>query len=245
MYSLREYVLMNTRREATTQAKFDAILNAKDIAIVRAGYWRARESSHVEAWGSSHVEAWDSSHVEARESSHVEAWGSSHVEAWDSSHVEARGSSHVEAWESSLVEATKYVSCVIGDDHRGKVTGGVQIRPDYSTVEKWLKYHGVKVSRGECVLYKAVRDDFKSARGFLYQPGTKVEAPDWDGDARECGGGLHLSPCFEMARDFDSEATKSLACTVAVKDLAIGPMPLQYPQKIKARRILKIEEVKA
>ena len=48
-----------------------------------------------------------------------------------------------------------------------------------------------------------------------------------------------------MAKSFDSEATKSLACTVAVKDLAIGPMPLQYTQKIKARRILKIEEVKA
>ena len=188
---------MNTRREATTQAEFDAILNAKDIAIVRDGYWWARGSSHVEAWGSSHV------------------------------------------------EATKYVSCVIGHDHRGKVTGGVQIRPDYSTVEKWLEYHGVKVKRGRCVLYKAVRDNFKSSRGFLYKPGTEVAAPDWDGDARECGGGLHLSPCFEMAKSFDSEATKSLACTVAVKDLAIGPMPLQYTQKIKARRILKIEEVKA
>ena len=48
-----------------------------------------------------------------------------------------------------------------------------------------------------------------------------------------------------MAKSFDSEATKSLACTVAVEDLAIGPIPLTYPQKIKARRILKIEEVKA
>jgi hypothetical protein len=228
---------MNTRREATTQAEFDAILNAKDTAIVRAGYWRASESSHVEAWGSSHVVA--------SGSSHVVAWGSSHVVASGYSNVVASESSHVVASESSHVEATKYVSCVIGYDHRGKVTGGVQIRPDYSTVEKWLEYHGVKVKGGRCVLYKAVRNDFTSLRGFLYKPGTEVAAPDWDGDARECGGGLHLSACFEMAKSFDSEATKSLACTVAVEDLAIGPMPLQYPQKIKARRILRIEEVKA
>ena len=219
---------MNQRREATTQIEFDAILNAKDVPIVRTGYWKARESAHVVARGSAHVEA----------------WGSAHVEAWGSAHVEARGSAHVVARESAHVEATKYVSCVIGYDHRGRVVGGIQIRPDYSTPAKWLEYHGVKVSRGRCVLYKAVRDDFRSAYGFLYQPGTAVEAPDWDGEKRECGGGLHLSPCFLMAKSFDPYATKSLACTVAIKDLALGPLPLGYPEKIKARRILKIEETK-
>ncbi|MDE1871723.1 MAG: hypothetical protein KGI06_05800 [Candidatus Micrarchaeota archaeon] len=96
---------------------------------------------------------------------------------------------------------------------------------------------------GTVVLYKAVRDDYRSARGFLYQPGTQVEAPDWDGGAHECGGGLHLSPCPEMAKSFDSNATRILAVTVIVTDLTVGPMPLACLHKIKARRIVEIKEV--
>jgi len=216
---------VNEWREAKDQAELDTILDANDYAIVRTGYFRATKG-----------------YVEARESSHVEARGSSHVVAWESSHVEARESSHVVARESSHVVASTYVSTVIGYEHRGKVKGGIQIRPDYSTPEKWLEYHGIKITHGNCVLYKAVHDDYRSVRGFLYQPGTKVEAPDWNGEDRECGGGLHLAACGAMAKSFDDKATKILACTVAVTDLALGPMPLQYPSKIKARRILKIVE---
>ncbi len=162
----------------------------------------------------------------------------------ESSHVVARGSSHVEAWGSSHVVASKYVSVAIFQDKKGKVIGGIQIVPDYSTVKKWLDYQGVPVAKDRAVvLYKAVTDTFHSGHGFLYTPGTTTTAPDWDGEKRECGGGLHLCPSPAQAKVFHPEATKFLACTVAVEDLALGPMPLQYPNKIKARHIGKIVEV--
>src|SRR6266852_4127588 len=186
------------RKEASTQAELDTIVAAGDIAIVRLGYFCVRESSHVVARGSSHVEAWESSHVVAWESSHVVAWLAAHVVVWasshvvarESSHVVARGSSHVEAWGSSHVVASKYVSVAIFQDKKGKVIGGIQIVPDYSTVKKWLDYQGVPVAKDRAVvLYKAVTDTFHSGHGFLYTPGTTTTAPGWDGEKRECGGG--------------------------------------------------------
>ncbi len=218
----------------------------------------ARESSqpHVEAWGSSrpHVVARESSqpHVVARESSQP------HVVARESSqpHVEARESSqpHVEAWESSQphVEAWGYVQlslagaviakavatvAVLIRGTKAKVRGGKQTRIKLKTAADWCGFYGVPIKRGIAVLFKAVRDDFKTSQhGFLYQPGTTPSAPDWDGGKQECGGGLHFSPSPNAAREFDGGATKYIACPVKVSEIAIHPDG-QYPQKCKAPRV--------
>ena len=221
---------------------------------------------HVVAWGSSqphvvargssqpHVVAWGSSqpHVVARGSSqpHVEAWGSSqpHVEAWESSqpHVEAWGSSqpHVEARGTvqlsvrgavAVVASAMVAICVLG----GNPTidgGGFVTRVDRSTPEKWCEYYGIEMADGYALLYKAVRDDYLSRYKMSYAPGTCPEAPDWDGPARECGGGLHFSPCVAMARAFDDEATRYLACPVLLAEMVVHPDG-NYPEKCKAKRV--------
>jgi len=251
------------RIQCKTQAECDAALAEGNVPeLVGSGWFEVRgasyveawESAHVEAWESAHVEAWESAHVVARESAHVEAWGSAHVVAresahvvaresahvvaWESAHVVARGSAHVEAWGSAHVEASKFVSVHKHQD-TVSVKGGVVILVKApSTPKEWCEFYGAKIESGIVMLYKAVRDDFRSAHGFLYAPGSTPEAPDWDGGITECGGGLHFSPSPAMALEFDSSATRFVACPVALKDIAVHKNPL-YPEKIKARRIVR------
>ncbi len=219
-------------------------------------------SAHVEAWGSAHVEAWGSAHVVARGSAHVEARGSAHVVAWESAHVEAResahvvaresahvearGSAHVVAWggahvearESAHVEASKWTTVRKMLQHRGTIEGGiVALEPEISTAEDWCAYHGVTIKDGVAIVYKAVRDDYRSQHGFLYPLGGSPECADWDGGSAECGGGLHFSPSPGTALSFDGEATRFLACPVAISDMRVPKLNDQYPLKIKARRI--------
>ena len=220
---------------------------ATDSAVVEA-----RGSSHVVAWGSSHVEAWESSHVEAWESSHVVARGSSHVVAWGSSHVEAWGSSHVEAWGSSHVEADGAASLRVFDRVSGKagrqvviqqhskltkIDGGIQIDVELpATAADWCAWHGVKVVDGVAMVYKCVNDDFRSKRGGDYTPGTIPAAPDWDGGAKECGGGYHFSPSAAATRQFAS-GPKFLACPVALTDMRAPKLDDDsYANKIKAAK---------
>jgi hypothetical protein len=172
----------------------------------------------------------------ARESAHVVAWESAHVVARESAHVVAWGSAHVEARESAHVEASKWTSVRKMRSHSGLIEGGIVIvEPEIVTVEDWCAYHGVSVTNGVALLYKAVRDDYRSQYGFLYLPGSAVECTDWDGGAEECGGGLHFCPSPSTAFGFDNEATKSLACPVAIADMRAPKEGDQYPIKIKAR----------
>ena len=211
---------------------------ATDSAVVEA-----RGSSHVVAWGSSHVEAWESSHVEARESSHVVAWESSHVEAWGSSHVEARGSSHVEADGAASLRVFDRVSGKAGrqvviqkHSKLTKIDGGIQIDVELpTTAADWCAWHGVKVVDGVAMVYKCVNDDFRSARGGDYTPGTIPAATDWDGGAKECGGGYHFSPSAAATRQFAS-GPKFLACPVALTDMRAPKLDDSYANKIKAAK---------
>jgi len=239
------------RIEIATQAELD-LLNGGDVGVLRVGSFVARGSAHVEAWGSAHVVARESAHVEARGSAHVEAWGSAHVEAWESAHVEARGSAHVEAWESAHVEAWEsahveawgsahVVASTLVAIHRHSsaavVIGGtvIEVRRPVTAVE-WAAFYGAKLDGATLLVYKAVRADYRSAHGFLYQPGTTVEAPDWDAGCAECGGGLHFSPHPAMALEFDPQATRFVACPVALEDIRAPQKDDEYPHKIKARR---------
>jgi hypothetical protein len=100
----------------------------------------------------------------------------------------------------------------------------------------WCALYGVEVADGVATLYKAVGDDYMSPRGGNYAPGTTVEAPDWDGGRAECGGGLHFSPRPKMALAFNREATRFVACPVALADMRAPCDSDQMPEKCKARR---------
>jgi len=175
--------------------------------------------------------AWESSqpHVEARGSSqpHVEAWGSSQPHVVARAYVQAslRG-------RGIVATATAKVALLLSGG--AKATGGQQTTLAIDTPADWCDYYGVEVTDDVAILYKALNDDFTSPRGMSYAPGTIPEAPDWDGLASECGGGLHFSPTPAMAFDFHSSATRFAACPVRLSDLVVHPDP-QYPQKIKGR----------
>ena len=184
------------------------------------------------------------------------AWGTSQprVEAWESSQprVVARGTSQprVVAWESSQprvvawgytqlsvvggvqASCTENVSVLI--EGKAKVEGGKQTFVQRQTPTEWCDYYGVKHTDGIAIVYKAVDSSYVSPKGGNYKPGTIPMAPDWDGGKKECGGGLHFSPCPAMARAFNPNATRYLACPVALADIAVHPDG-DYPEKIKAR----------
>jgi hypothetical protein len=105
-----------------------------------------------------------------------------------------------------------------------------------STALDWCAYHGVAVDDGVAVVYKAVRDDYRSAHGLSYAPGLVPEACDWDGGKEECGGGLHFSPTPTGGLAFDAEATRFIACPVAVVDMRPPQNTDRCPGKIKAWR---------
>jgi hypothetical protein len=192
----------------------------------------------VRAYGSSQVRAYDSSQVRAYGSSQVRAYDSSQVTAYDSSQVRAYGSSQVRAYDSSQVRASKFVA-VTRHGKKVKTTGGVRIKlPVIKTAKQWCDFYGVPIKAGVAVLFKVVRDDYKSGRGFLYQPGTTPEAPDWDGGKLECGGGLHFSPTPVHAQAFDEQGKKFIACPVLVKEIKVHPNPV-YPAKVKAPRVYR------
>ena len=234
---------MKERVEVRTQAELDRALSENKMPIcIGKGRFVARGSSHVEAWGSSHVVAWESSHVEARGSSHVEAWESSHVEAWGSSHVEAWAAAQVAAHDRSQVQAGQH-NAVTDHGPSTRIKGGVIITPPaITTAEAWCEWYGVEVVDGVAVLFKAVDDEYRSGwqtpdgGRIAYAPGAAPEAPDWDGGTAECGGGLHFSPSPGGAKGFNCDATRYVACPVALADIAVHH-PALYPEKVKARRV--------
>lgn len=111
--------------------------------------------------------------------------------------------------------------------------------PRIETAAQWCDYHGVTVKRGLAILFKAVDNDYSTdnARhaGVFYTPGSKPAAPDWDGGKAECGGGLHFSPHPLMARKFNRQATRYVACPVRVSEIVVHP-DATMPQKVKAPR---------
>jgi hypothetical protein len=138
---------------------------------------------------------------------------------------------------SGAVVAKLSAKCsVLINGNGAKVSGGKQTQIRIKTAKDWCDYYGVAVRRGIATLYKALNADFTSPQGFSYTPGTKPEAPDWDGGKQECGGGLHFSPSPAMARAFHAEAKKYAACPVRLSDIAIHPNG-DYPEKCKAREV--------
>jgi hypothetical protein len=112
--------------------------------------------------------------------------------------------------------------------------------PTVTTADEWIAYYdAADAGDGHVLLYKALDTELKSGYGFLYLPGTSVEAPDWDAGARECGGGLHFCASPFHARGFrrysELKSTRFVACKVKVADIAVHAKPM-YPNKVKAPR---------
>jgi hypothetical protein len=97
----------------------------------------------------------------------------------------------------------------------------------------FIREHGLVTEPGTVTMFKAVRDDLRSAHGALYEIGTTVTAADYAPN-RACGNGLHFSPAPIMALDYDSSATRFLACAVDRKTMVI----LDDKAKARSCRVL-------
>jgi hypothetical protein len=163
--------------------------------------------------------------------------------AYDSSTVMAYDSSTVMAYDSSTVMAGSHTAVHL---HSGRATieGGVLIDHtdvDQSAPATWATYHGASLAGGGAVtVFKAVRDDYRSAHGALYTVGAEVTCDDWQ-DNNECGNGLHFSPSPAQALSYDFEATRLLECTVKLADLR--PLTNSGTAKCKTRRAFVVHEV--
>jgi hypothetical protein len=207
--------------KATTQKELDAL-------VVKQS---ADKSIEIEVRSPAGV--W----LEISGSSQVTAYGSSQVTAYGSSQVTAYGSSQVTAYGSSQVTASKQVAVTLSGN--AKAAGGVQIkykRP--ATTAEWLEEYQLTPKDGVVILFKAVNDEYKSSHEMSYTPGTMPIAPDWDGEERECGGGLHFCALPVMALGFFREATKFITCPVRVDEIVVHPNA-EYPNKIKAPRVVE------
>ena len=221
----------------TTQAELTANLDSEQVLeIVAAGVFAisiyGTAAPHIIVNGAAEltVEAWGSSQPR------VVARGSSQprVVAWESSQprVVARGYAQLSVFGCVLAQCAQTVSVLI--EGGAKVEGGQQVFVKKTTPQEWCDYYGVSVSGEVATLYKAVSADGESPRGTDYSPGLIPTAPDWDGYVRECGGGLHFSPTPMMAMEFYIDATRFMACPVALQDMVVHPYG-KYPQKVKAR----------
>ena len=215
--------------KCNTQAELDEALKRGERPKLIAGEFSIYDSSTVHAYGSSTVHAYGSSTVHA--------YDSSTVHAYDSSTVRAYGSSTVRAYGSSTVRASKFNAVTI-HGAQVKASGGVQIKiPEPATAKEWCDFHGVEIKKGVAVLFKAVDEDYSTARARLrkifYKPGDSPQAPDWDGGKEECGGGLHFAYTPMRARAFNPEAKHLIACPVKVAQIAVHKNP-SSPSKIKA-----------
>jgi hypothetical protein len=135
----------------------------------------------------------------------------------------------------SIIAAATVAICILGGKPQIE-GGGFIVYVDRSTPTAWCDYYGVDHTEEHALIFKGVRDGFNSQRGTNYSPGTSPEAADWDGGVKECGGGLHFSPCPGMTREFDDQAVHYLACPVRLDEMAVHPDG-EYPQKCKAKRV--------
>jgi hypothetical protein len=231
-------------------------------ASMRAELWESSsaelwESSSAVLWESSSAVLWESSSAVLRGSSSAVLWESSSAVLRGSSSAVLRGSSSAELWESSsavlresssakafgaailrvfscaAVIASAMVTVVI-HGCKEKVTGGSQIKVQQpKTPREWCEFYGAEIVDGHAVLYKGVGDNWLSPKGGDYTPGTVPQCADWDGGKEECGGGFHFSPHPLMTLEFNSAATKFVACPVLLSEIAVHENA-KYPNKVKA-----------
>jgi hypothetical protein len=149
----------------------------------------------------------------------------------------------VTACDSSTVTASSHTAVHLHSG-RARIEGGVLIdhtAVDQSSPATWADYHGAQLANEDTVtVFKAVRDDYRSAHGALYTVGSEVACDDWR-DTNECGNGLHFSPSPAQALSYDYGATRFLECTIKLSDLR--PLTDSGTAKCKTKRAFVVREV--
>jgi hypothetical protein len=214
----------------TTQDELDAALADEACTLITIG-------SSEGVW--LRLSASGSATVEASDSATVKAYGSATVKAYDSATVSA--------YDSATVSASDYVAIYL-HSASATVSGGVIIdisSLDLTNPDTWANFHGVQITDGQAILYKATSANLTTGQHQYGPPtvwtvGTETAAPDWaDNDAR--GAELHVSPRPGQARRYrpDGETgTRYLKVSVPLD----GLRPLG-PDKAKARAVRVLAEV--
>lgn len=203
-----------------TQTELDAALADDSVTTIDI---RSERGVTIHVGGSATVHAWHKATVLAWDSATVLAWGSATV----------RAGSHT-AVHLHSVDATVHGGVLI--DHTSV---------DLTAARVWAAYHGVDIITlagvEHMVVYKAVRDDLRSAYGSTYPIGGIVACDDF-ADTDACGAGLHFSPTPTQARLYDDDATRYLECHVRLDEWRPITSDSAAP-KGKARRALVVREV--
>ena len=101
--------------------------------------------------------------------------------------------------------------------------------------QAWLRKHKPVVILGTmAILYKRVREDYRTTKATRYEPGTIVYAPDWDGRRKACGAGLHFCPSPSVC-DHYASGGQYVACLVPVAEIAVYVVAEPFP-KVRAPR---------
>jgi len=229
--------------QATVSAWDQAIVSAWDQATVRAG-----DQATVSAGDQATVRAGDQATVRVWGQATVSAWGQATVSACDQATVRAGDQVTVSAWGQAIVRARDQATVSAGEFNTVSVqgslvslTGGILI-PNPATPAEWCVLQGANIESDTAILFKAVGKDFKSAHGMSYAPGSSPEAPDWDGGQAECGGGLHFVAHPWEGLQFNRRACRFVACRVPLAEIVVH-QDAQYPNKVKAPRVLECWEV--
>lgn len=234
----RDNVLVYAHDDSIVVASGRAIVIALDDARVIASENAtvyATDKAEVRARGNCTIIARDETQITARGDCWIDAASFSNVIAHDRCRVLAYDHTVVEAHDASVVFANQCLDGIY------KLNGDARSEPlVFETPADWCAFYGVAVNNDIAILYKAVDDDFSTnyarPKQIFYTPVSTPVAPDWDGGAEECGGGLHFSPWPALVYDYMFPPVHIIACPVRLDDMAVFPQP-EFPTKIKARAV--------
>jgi len=233
-----------------------AVLKGNSRAVLR-GNSRAvlRENSRVELWETSAAILYGHSRAVLRENSSVELRESSQAVLWDHSQAVLWENSQAELWENSLARVFSPAARIRAAHHAVVILEGVspELQPGPGVrvmrrdpfrhdLDSFRQAHGLVPEKGELLLYKVVRMNFKDiwTNSIVYRPGTTITCPDWDPDPeRQDGGGLYLSGTPEDARR-QYFSGRLLLCAVKPEDLVVHPDTIT---EVRCRQVRVLEEV--
>lgn len=120
-----------------------------------------------------------------------------------------------------------------------RIEGGNQFIIKLEASRDWCEYYGARIEGDNAVVYKAVGDDYMSAHGVRYAPGSMPEDKAWNGKRGECerGCGLNFSPTPRATHRFVPEPKHYLECRIALADMVVH-FNGQYPEKCTAPRVV-------
>ena len=178
-----------------------------------------------------------------------EARDNSSVVARDNSSVVARGNSSVEAWGQAIVRVFSDLVKIIMHGYSVlsiPVNININVKHDKTYIiqryerQKYLEREGVKINRGNVILFKKVSSEYKTQEGTVNETkwpiGRIVTHPEWDPTKSECGEGkYHACSRPYFCDEFRNEqGDKYIAVRIKLNDLFEWENPI-YTHKIAFR----------